>query len=77
MPPRLALALKPSRKTARVIVLQLTPGAGTAMGNTAKLLGQAEVASALPIQVSMLDGSSGAEHAASAVIVRITYRCRC
>lgn len=49
-PLRLALAVKPARRTARVMVFQLTPG-GAAMGTTVKLLSQAEVASALPIQV--------------------------
>jgi hypothetical protein len=50
-PTQLALAVRPSRRTTRVMVFQLTGGAAGSM--TARLLGQADVPSALPIQVSL------------------------
>lgn len=49
-PTLLALAVKAARRTARVLVFQLVPGS-PAMGTTAKQLGQADLATALPIQV--------------------------
>lgn len=52
-PARLALALKAGRRLARIAVYHLTAGggAGVPLGATARLLGQMELTSALPVQV--------------------------
>lgn len=50
-PTRLAVAVRPSRRTTRVMMFQLAGGAAGSM--TARLLGQTDVPSALPIQVSL------------------------
>jgi hypothetical protein len=55
-PTRLAVAARPSRRATRVMVFQLTGGAAGSM--TARLLGQADVPSALPIQVSLCQSQS-------------------